>query len=397
MSKEGMNAEEKKIIRLTAGSHALVHLFEGVLPPLIPLLLLEFGTDYFHLGLVVTAFSYAFGLGSVPAGLLADMMAPRKLISVYLFGSGLLAVAIWPVGTLAFYGLCMAGVGLFCSTYHPASNTLISLEIRAKGSAFGIHGIAGSLGVAIAPVLSAAAASLLGWQAPHVLFGLLAVLMGVYSLSLPDSGPRKPPPAGASGNGPQPAAVPYLKLVVFFLSVTALGFTYKGIMTFLPAYLGENVHLAFLNLDTLALGGTVATLALLSGAAGQYMAGRLADRYSLEHLYLLTTLVGTVFVFGMAVSQNLLLVAAAVVYAFFYFATQPIQNYLIAVYMPEHRRGLGYGIQFGLNFGVGSTAAAIAGYLADHFGLKSVFLFAGACFVLASLLTGLLAFRARKP
>jgi hypothetical protein len=64
-----MNREEKKIIGLTVSSHSLVHLYEGVLPPLIPLLVGEFTTDYFHLGVVVTIFSYAFGLGSLPAGL----------------------------------------------------------------------------------------------------------------------------------------------------------------------------------------------------------------------------------------------------------------------------------------------------------------------------------------
>ena len=36
-----------------------------------------FNTDYFHLGLVVTIFSYAFGLGSFPAGFLADRFGPR--------------------------------------------------------------------------------------------------------------------------------------------------------------------------------------------------------------------------------------------------------------------------------------------------------------------------------
>ena len=66
------------------------------------------------------------------------------------------------------------------------------------------------------------------------------------------------------------------QLGVFFLSAMALGLTYKGIMTFLPAYLGERVQLSFLRLDAVALGGTVATLVLLSGAVGQYLAGRLA-------------------------------------------------------------------------------------------------------------------------
>ncbi len=137
-----MNREEKKIIGLTAASHSLVHLFEGALPPLIPLLMMEFDTDYFHLGMIVTIFSYAFGLGSLPAGFLADRIGPRRLIAIYLFGGGALSLCILPVGSLLVYGAIMGLIGLFCSTYHPASNTLISLHIRGKGKAFGVDGIA---------------------------------------------------------------------------------------------------------------------------------------------------------------------------------------------------------------------------------------------------------------
>lgn len=380
---------------LTISSHGLVHLYEGVLPPLIPLLMGEFGTDYLHLGIVVTVFSYCFGLGALPAGLLSDRVGPLRLVSIYLFGSGLLSVCMWPVGSLPTYGVLMGLIGLFCSTYHPASNTLISHAITERGKAFGIHGIAGSLGVAVIPVLSAWTGSAMGWKAPHILFGLWGVGVGLYSLSVP----RRPALAQSVKSATEPEVnsrtVSYLNLVVFFSSATALGLTYRGIMTFLPAYMGQNVHLSFLKIDTVALGGTIATFALLSGAVGQYLAGRLVDRYVPERIYLGAIVIGTIFVFLMARGSNILLVGAAIVYAFFYFSTQPVQNYLLSRYLPRHRHGLGYGVHFFLTFGVGSTAAAISGYLADHFGLASVFHAMGLCFIASSCLALFLVLRAR--
>lgn len=387
-----MNKEEKRIITLTSGSHALVHLFEGVLPPLIPLLMLEFGTDYFHLGLVVTVFSYAFGIGSLPAGYLADKIGPRRLITLFLFGAGILAMGVWSTNSLVNYGLLMGGIGFFCSTYHPASNTLISLGIREKGKAFGIHGIAGSLGVAAVPVLSAWIGSALGWRMPHVLYGIFGILVGFYSLTIP----RRPiiwePGDAPTGNG-KSLILSYFNLIVFFLSAMALGLTYKGIMTFLPAYMGESIHIGGLQLGKVALGGTVATIALLSGALGQYVAGRGVDRFQAERLYLGAILLGTVFVFLMAVSENLILVLSAVMYAFFYFATQPIQNYLLSTYLPKNRHGLGYGIHFCITFGIGSTAAAVSGYLADHYGLRSVFYAMTLCFLFSALMAATLLLR----
>jgi MFS family permease len=390
-----VNAEEKRIMGLTTSSHALVHLFEGVLPPLIPLLIYEFGTDYFHLGMVVTIFSYAFGLGSLPSGFIADRVGARLLITIYLFGSGLLSVLILPVGAFWAYGALMGFIGLSCSTYHPASNTLISHAVREKGKAFGIHGIAGSLGVAVVPVVSAWLGSAMGWKAPHVLFGLFGVGAGFYSLTIP----RRPVETDSSKVAMESEAgtfkISYLNLITFFLSATALGLTYKGIMTFLPAYMGENVHFSFLKLDTVALGGTIATLALLSGALGQYTAGNLLEYYRAEKLYLGAVLVGTVFVFLMSTAKDFLLVGSAVVYAFFFFSSQPIQNYILSQYLPRHRHGLGYGIQFFLTFGVGSTAAAVSGYLADHFGLQAVFYAMGVCLIISSCLVWLLVIRTR--
>jgi len=374
-------------------SHGLSHLYEGVLPPLIPLLMAEFATDYFHLGLVVAVFSYAFGLGALPAGFMADRVGPRRLITAYLLGSGLLSVFVWPVGSLFTYGVIMGLIGMFCSLYHPASNTLISHAIREKGRGFGIHGIAGSLGVALVPILSAWIGTLMGWRAPHLAFGILGIVLGLYSMSFPRQIDATPGIVAVKESTVGSDKVSYLNLVVFFLSATALGLTYKGIMTFLPVYMGENVHLDLLRLDAVALGGTVATVALLSGAVGQYIAGRLSDRYRPEPLYLGAVAVGTIFVFLMSVSVNLLLVLSAIIYAFFFFSTQPIQNYLLSKYLPKNRQGLGYGIHFFLTFGVGSTAAAVSGYLADRLGLQSVFYFMGLCLIVSSFFALLLVIR----
>jgi FSR family fosmidomycin resistance protein-like MFS transporter len=391
-----VNTEEKKIMGLTILSHSLVHLYEGVLPPLIPILIEKFTTDYFHLGIVVTVFSYAFGLGSLPAGFLSDRVGPRGLITLYLFGAGLLSVFILPVGSLVTYAVLMGFIGLFCSIYHPASNTLISHAIGEKGRAFGIHGIAGSLGVAIVPALSAFIGSAMGWKAPHIMFGVLGISAGLFSLTVPRWSVTKSTVGLEKDSETALKKISYLNLIVFFTSAAALGLTYKGIMTFLPAYMGQKVHLSFFKLDTVAIGGTIATFALLSGAVGQYLAGRLLDRYKPERLYLGAIVFGTMFVFLMSKGVNIILVASAILYAFFYFSTQPIQNYLLSKYLPKHRQGLGFGIHFFLTFGVGSTAAAVCGYLADHFGLESVFYAMGLCFLVSCCLALLLVTRVKE-
>lgn len=384
-SSDVMNKEERRTIGVTTASHGLNHLYENVLPPLFPLLMVSFNTDYFHLGLVVTVYSYAFGLGALPAGFLSDRFGPRRLVTIYLFGSGILSMIIWFSGMLMTYALLMGFLGLFCSIYHPASNTLISQAIRKKGEAFGIHGIAGSLGVAVAPIFSAWIGSAAGWKIPHILLGIFSVTIGFFSLRLRTQTTVATFPEGSYNPEAEPPRAPYLHFIIFFLSVLALGLSYRGILTFLPSYMGENVSLRVLGLDSVTMGGMVATIALLSGALGQYVAGRMVDRYQPEKIYFIVVALGTVFVFIMANSSDLILVLSAVVHAFLYFSAQPIQNFILSKYTPRSRHGFVFGLHFSLNFGVGSIAAAVGGYLADRFGLHSVFHAITGCFAASSI------------
>ncbi|MEW6258453.1 MAG: MFS transporter [Thermodesulfobacteriota bacterium] len=388
-----MNSE-KRILTLTAGSHNLVHLFEGILPPLIPLLLVQFQTDYFHLGLAVSVFSIAFGAGAFPAGMISDRMPPLHLIRMFLIGAGITSIWIALIPTFAVFVILVGLSGLLCSIYHPASNTLISHTIALKGRAFGIHGIAGSLGVALAPGLSAWLAAISGWRLPYIVYGVLGLALTVYSLTLhlSQTTPRSSPHSTTVPTQP----VDMVRLLLFYGSAACLGLTYRGITTFLPVYIGLRVDMASGFTNAVTWGGTMATTALLFGALGQYIGGRLVDRISPEWIYLVSIAAGVITVIGLTIGTNLTIIVSAILYAFFYFATQPIQNYMLARYLPDHRHGIGYGIHFCLTFGVGALAAAVSGYLADRFGLQSVFVFMTGCFLVSLLFSILLKLRAQK-
>jgi len=227
-----------------------------------------------------------------------------------------------------------------------------------------------------------------------VIFGMMGIAAGIYSFSVPAKSAFTT--EASELNNKSANGISYLNLILFYSSAAALGLTYRGIMTFLPAYMGEKIHLGFIALSKVTLGGTVATIVLVSGALGQYIGGRLTDRFRPEIVYFCAIIIGTFFVFIMAKSSGFILIASAVFYAFFYFSTQPIQNFLLSDYLPKHRHGIGYGIHFFVTFGIGSTAAGVSGYLADKYGLESVFYAMGACFILASILSLILVARTGK-
>ncbi len=380
-----MEPKERKMLGMLTGAHVLDHLIEGTVPPLIPLLMAAFGADYFQMGLVVTVFAYAFGMGAFPAGILVDRVGPQRLLRIFLFGSGLICLAVLPVGNLVSFGIIMGLLGLLGSLYHPAGNTLVSLGMRRRGRVFGINGIAGSLGTAAAPLLAAWLGSRLGWKAPHLVFGSLALLMGLYTLGVPpvSRDEDKPENPGAPDGGRSPLA----HLVFFYASCAFAGMGSRGVLTFLPTYLGRSLAVPG-GLDQITLGGVAATFTLATGSLGQYISGRLVDKRRPDLLYTGTLFLSSLSVLLLAAGRGPLLVLGAMGYAFFTFGYQPMQNMVVGSLLPPRRHGLGYGLLAFTGFGVGSLAAALAGWLADHRGLSSLFFVMSLCYALAGLMAG---------
>jgi MFS family permease len=391
-----MTREEKKIIGVTTASHGLNHAFILIFAAVLPMLQRDFSTDYFRLGMIGNICFFAFGLGSLPAGILADRIGSRRLISLYLFGAALCSFLVAFTDSLLSFGVLVGMVGMFCSTYHPAANALISRGVKKTGKAFGIHGVSGSLGTALTPLVAGFVASAVGWKTTYAVFGMAGVAVGLASLTLREV-PQKTSRNEANGmDSPEKTSASWFPLIVFFASSMTLGLCYRGVMTFLPTYLGQKVQIDFLPIDSVALGGMMSTVALLFGTIGQYMGGNLSDRYPPETVYFGAFLLGAPFLFLVGLSRNLFVVLTALAYAFFYFSTQPTGSHLVARYTSVRSRGTGYGIHFFLGFGMGSFASTLSGYVADRFGLEWVFYAMGFLFLISGTLALVLILLSRK-
>ena len=391
-----MTREERKIIGVTTAAHGLNHGFILIFSAVLPMLQKEFDTGYFHLGLIGNICFLAYGLGSLPAGILADRIGSRRLISLYLFGAALSSFLIAFSNSLVMLGLFIGMVGLFSSTYHPASNTLISKGMQKPGRGFGIHGISGSLGVALTPLIAGFLASAQGWKSTYAIFAIAGVAVGVASLTLREV-PQKDAKDEIKGNASQKeAGVSLFPLIVFFASSAMIGLSYRGILTFLPTYMAQKVQIDFLPIGSVALGGMMSTIALLFGTIGQYMGGTLSDRHLPEKVYFGAHLLGVPFLFLVGLSTNLSVVLSALAYAFFYFSTQPTAAHLLARYTSVRFRGTGYGIHFFLTFGVGSFASTLSGYIADLLGLEWIFYTMGFLFIVSGMLAAVLIILSRR-
>lgn len=374
-----MTRDEKTVVALTGCSHALSHGYLLIFPAVLLLLQKEFSLGYLQLGIIGNIMSFSYGLGALPGGMIYNRMGPKRLFLLCFLGSSMVALFIAGSSRLILFTIGLALLGALGSVYHPLANSLITSKVREYGRALGIHGAAGNLGLAAAPFLAGLIASAYGWRLAYLAFAIPGVGIAIWVLLM------NMPPVGGSGSSlPAPKAgfLPaardfrrYFSLPLICLYTTNLlnSFCFHGSMTFLPTYMAKFAAFRIFSLDSVAIGGMLSSIVLLMGALGQFTGGMMAQRPGVEKKFLSVTLLAFPSLLAMSFSSHLLLLIVALVYYFFNFSLQPMNNTLLARHTSGDMRATAFGIYFSIAFGIGSSAASYSGYIAQKFGLQWVF------------------------
>jgi len=374
-----MTREERRIVALTGGSHALTHGYLLILPAVLLLLREEFSMGYLGLGVVGNIMTFSYGLGALPGGMIYNRLGPRRLYLLCFLGSAVVCLLIAASPGLILFTAGLSVLGALGSVYHPLANSLITSKIKKYGIALGIHGAAGNVGVAAAPILAAAVGSWLGWRFAYLLFALPGIALALWStfIDMEVRGIEKKnrPVEAASPTGSPISFWAYFSLpliVIYFLNMLH-SFAYHGAILFLPAYMAKNISIHIFSLDSVAIGGMFSGIALCMGVFGQYFGGILGQKPGLERNVLILSAAGLPFILAMAFTRDFFLIGASLVFFFFNFALQPTTNTLLAQRTTVPMRGTAFGIYFFAAFGLGSIASSFSGYIAQRFGLPWVF------------------------
>lgn len=368
---------ERNVLLLTGVAHTATHYVELMYPTLAVALAHETGIALEQ----VLTWSFAgyllFGVGSLPAGYLADRIGARPLMIGALATMGLSSIAAGFSSPGVPLAACLAVLGLAASIYHPAGMGLISHAVAARGRALGINGIFGSVGVALTPVITAGLAARFGWQGAFWIGGAALLTTAAWFARVPIDD-RTVERAEADG-AVSPTAVSRVGLSFVLLCTSAMlaGISYRSNTLAQPPYFAEQVSV---------LGyGTATSLAFLMGVVGQYCGGIAADRYALPRAYFFFHLASLPALLLMSALSEAPLLLAAGTFTFFSLGMQPVENSLFAMLTPPRWRSTGYGVKFVLTFGVGSVGVWLVSWIQASHGLGYVFL------ALAGVVTLLLA------
>lgn len=384
---------EQKIISFTCGAHFFTHFFELLFPALaIPLSLslnVEL-TDVLKLGFLMYLL---YGLAALPWGFFADRFGNRTSLVIFFLGIGTGSILTSFSDSPMSIMISLSLIGFFSSIYHPAGMGLISIGIRNRGTALGINGVAGNLGFVAAPFAGGFLNWVAGWQATYCIVGCICIVAGVLMIFVDIDETPIEEPAARRGAAVQNDNMRYF--IILCIVMTLSGIAYRINNVVLPSYF--ELKASFLwdffkqfHLSNVAGVKTMAATLLASSiyivsSVGQYIGGKLADRYDLRRLYFLFYALSLPFVVVMALVDERLLVLATALYVFFALGMQPIENSLVAHYTPAKWRSTGFGIKFILVFGVGAFAVYLVGWIKDLWNIETVYLFSAGIILLILL------------
>ena len=367
-----MNKDNKIVMGVTAFSHLAVHAQMMVFPTLMLLFHHEFDLGLDTLGIMATAGAFMFGVGAIPAGFLEGKLGGRALLLIYQVGSIFGGLGLILAKNPFQMTIGLAILGLASSIYHPAGLTILSRRLTNLSKGMAIHGVAGSIGLALGPLFAGAAAEFGSWRVSYLIWIILQAIL-VFVTFFMIKRRNKPIVDESIPNIIEIKDKPSIAL--YYIMATAMGFSFGGFTTYMPTLFGSQTSGIFALLPETLKAGFFTTLVFTSGILGQTIGGYVGDRYSRSFLLFWIVILNMPFLFLMGFTSGWGLLMSSILLGVVYFLNQPVSNALLAELTPSSHRGIGYGISFFLSFGIGGIAPAICGWITNQYSIEMVFPF----------------------
>lgn len=369
--------------------HFSHHVLTTITVPLIPFIRSAFNLDYTQSGLVVSAFTLAYGFGQLPAGWLADRIEPRKLMTVGISGVALAGILVGLSQTYVLMIVFLILMGFLAGGYHPSAPPLISASVRFEniGRALGFHNIGGGASHFVTPLLAVAIANAWGWRNAYIALGIPTVAFGiVFYILLGRMKARQkanPSPSKTDERTPSPPEITR-RLVVFLILSTFTAAIINSIVSFIP----------FLMVDHFGVSKEIAAGALSLVYVAVFWAsplgGWLADRLGSVRVVLTvcfsagpTIFLLTMLPYGWALGGMLVLLGMII------FSRMSASECFIIRQTPLRKRSSILGVYYFTGMEGGGVLTPVIGYLIDRFGFTAAFAIAGGVLFAITLLCSL--------
>ena len=384
----GAPAQDGRVIALITVAHGFSHFYQILIASLFAFIARDLGLNYTQLGVLITLFFAASGVGQIASGFAVDTFGGRKLLVGGLLLCGLAHVAAGAAPSFPMLALAAFLAGAGNSVFHPADFSLLNHHVSQKrlSWAFSLHGIGGNIGYVLSPLYAVAATQWLGWKGALTLAGGAGAALALWLAFEPSikhitvAKRTKEEPKLTARELIAPLLNPTIFFAFAFFCVTT--FYSISISSFGPA-LFRDVHGHAIEKGTVLLSMYLIaqTLGMVAGGwigASGHAPGRTAS---------IATCVAGAIACGLFISPLPYFALATVLMAvgFCVGVVSPSRDLIIKKAAPKHALGRAYGVVYA-GFDVGASIVPIVyGTLIDHklglvvigFAVASLFVNAG--------------------
>lgn len=385
MRKFGLTRRYSALLYFLVVAHFSHHLLTALLVPLIPFIRNDFALDYAHAGLLVTAFTVAYGISQLPAGWLADRIGQRALITIGISGVAVSGLLIGLASNYAVLAVLLVLLGIMAGGYHPAAVPLVSASVtpESRGRALGIHQIGGSASYFVTPLIAVALAGVVGWRGAFVGLALPVIVLGLvlYVLLARQRYQGRIEVKAEESKVDKPSVLGNRKRLLSFLTLAiASEMAIWAIIAFIPLFLVDQSGVAE------ETAGILLALVYSGGIWAAPLGGYLCDRWGRVPMIIATSIAAGLVIYLLTlVAYGWVMLVLFVALGMSAFFLIPISEAYLITQAPAHNRSTILGIYYVGSIGGPGFIAPLIGYFIDRSGFDISFTMVGATLIAITL------------
>ncbi len=355
--------------------HFFDHMFMLIFATVAVALAGQEGMSYRQLLELLTPALVMFGVGSLPAGWLADRWSRQGMIAVFFIGIGGASIATGFADETWQIMLGLGAIGTFAAIYHPVGIAMVVEGQEKVGRALGINGVWGNMGLAAAPLLTGWLIEIANWRAAFIVPGLVSVLVGLAYIRFCRQGRGivRAEKRTVPDPGEHDLTRPVLIRVALALTLTILfgGVIFHASAVVLPKLFSERLSDITSDIGTI---GTYAAIVLAIASFAQIAVGHLIDRFPVRRILFLIALCQVPMLALVASISGIPIVLASIMMMALIFGEIPIHDTIVTRYTRAAWRGRVFAVKFVLALLVAAVVPRLIGSVHDDHGLDVLFL-----------------------
>jgi FSR family fosmidomycin resistance protein-like MFS transporter len=360
----GSSAVNRPGVALLSIAHGVDDMYQGIVPALLPFLVLERHYTYAAVAGLTLAATVLSSVAQPAFGWLTDRRPRRWMIPAGMTVAGLGVAAAGLFSSYLFTWLLIATSGLGIAAFHPEAARAARQAAANSNRAMSIFTLGGNIGYALGPLLATPVLLVTGVRGTVLLILPVLVVAAVLVTRL---GPVLDGRVGQHRTSTLPVGADdwpaFARLTAVVVARSVLFF---GLSTFLALHFIRDLNASAAQADA------VLSTFLVAGAAGTLLGGWIADRSGrlacirLGFALAIPAVAGLALATSRPVSVVLVALAGIAVYLPFSVFVVLGQDYL------PNRIGTASGVTVGLAVSIGGLATPALGALADATSLRTV-------------------------